>query len=77
MFQVLRQQFIGAWNYESQAQQLVVWPRTVAHSPVSSIGNGGSGTPFLVVTRPAPPPWAGLEHKYTKMTKIFFSFLTH
>ena len=35
MFQVLRQQFIGAWNYESQAQQLVVWPRTVAHSPVS------------------------------------------
>ena len=35
MFQVLRQQFVGAGNYESHAQQLVVWPRAVAHSRVS------------------------------------------
>ena len=37
MFQVIRQEqlFLGAWNYESQTQQLVVWPRTVAHSRVS------------------------------------------
>ena len=26
--------FLGAWNYESQAQHLAVWPRTVAHSCV-------------------------------------------
>ena len=52
MFQVIRQEqlFLGAWNYESQTQQLVVWPRTVAHSRVIDWAIMGNGPFYIKIT---------------------------